>query len=259
MPLRFSEISAYKYLRVLAFLPLLVGVELAIQKSRIDVTDGYKERTVSPTPKVSTVESLQTPSLDEHDATSTIEDFLDAHGNPTGYARDKQSIYLYSYAETNVGEYVRIPDADLSTFEPVYGQFGPVSEPYDYEEALLMPVGKDRAHVFLGAAVVPGVDAATFSALSSPYFQDAEHVYFYFSSRDAGTYWELIQGADPAQFAILGAGYSKDGDHVFFFYTKIAADLASFSVLSNPRPCGVSCNYDVEDVDHKFYHGQVVQ
>jgi hypothetical protein len=82
------------------------------------------------------------------------------------------------------------------------------------------------------------------------YQKDANNVYYNF---------QKLEDSDPSSFIYLSAsygysGYSKDFASVFYEGEKIeTADAATFQIIED------SDEYDAQDKNHKYLHGEVVE
>ena len=138
-----------------------------------------------------------------------------------------------------------------------------VTEPYSIQDD----------HVVFGESspsqsVLMDADPATFvvpSYWSNVWGKDATHVYFSsfeIPSADASTFSPVFDMSGKPS-----PRYLKDKNHVYTTYPYDSpeahsipgADVTTFVAVEPPESCGTDCQFDAQDIHHKYYRGFIVQ
>lgn len=115
-----------------------------------------------------------------------------------GYGKDKKGVWYYDFE----GKPTLLKKATAASFVSAGDHF----------------CGRDENFVFLGAAVIPKADAATWKSLPGPYSCDAKRVF---------CQKVVVRDADPKTFKVLAKGEGKnragcDANACFYFDMPIA-------------------------------------
>jgi len=154
------------------------------------------------------------------------------------YVIDGDSVYYLS----DEGLAVKIPEADLDTFEEVDGDYGYI---------------RDKNNVFFRGKILEGADVKTFTGVSSVY-KDKNNVYYH---------GKIVKNADSKTFQTIrnkngGICYYKDKNYVYWSVQPVPKGGPTMVMVEGADPETFECvntsyEYDGKDEDSFYKNGKI--